>query len=656
MTSFVLHCTICPKRPDFSDLSHLLTHVGSKGHLSHYFKAQVRSRQEQAVREQLFRYDQWYQRNQIEKLLSQRMVLKESKGAQNRNRTSNNGLSRTNKPTNSIVSDSRASAIPQHIHRDVVLDPQLSQVLPNVGVRSPKESKPLSLNSAVENRAYVVPRMQSWAASNQENTESSVAATPERGRHSALTEFEYQETDNALADEESLVESPIRNMYPEPPGLLLATAFHLREQVQQTARGHSVDNVSIESAGVDADGIEELEDKASECTKLKGICWPGMDIFDSASPDTRRRRNQKKDGAVLEQMKANSAEVEPTELIFYSGGQLKKSRYITGQVESSPVKEDTPKPTRQRSKSKRAPLSIISGNIGRSGRRNYVTRSTAETSRSSAKIQRLAMQASHSKTSSLAKPQVSRRYKSPVMEDDEVEWTLMMGELQQGKRRAFEIYNEEPAKRQDPKRMRSADRDLEEMYPFLQDKHGSVDAYPLPNEIQEFDSRYGLKPPATATLPQQKLKPAPTRKIAGSRLTGNGHFAPRGLDDKENIEPIVNQAGRIDGTPIPFNAGRSTQRYFAMQGNNNPQYYTSMPQHWGFTPLQPPQNHGFGFNPLAFNLGNPLSAAHFYDQFPAATSSLHSFDSHYNGIGNESFAVDHAQDSGDETVDDGNEV
>ncbi|MCJ1288875.1 hypothetical protein MMC34_000406 [Xylographa carneopallida] len=651
MASFVLHCTICPKRPDFSDLSHLLTHVGSKGHLSHYFKAQVRSRQEQAVREQLLTYDQWYQRNQIERLLSQRMVLKESKGAQNRNRASGNGQSRTNKITNSI------STILQHDHKDdVVLDPQLSQIFPNASVRSPEDPKALSSHSPVANRAYVVPRMQSWAASNQEKMEAAVTATPERRHHSASTDIEYQETDNAPADEESLTESPIRNMYPEPPGLPVPTAFQQMPQVRRTTRGYSVDGVSNGSVGIDTDGIEEEEDKTSECTKLKGICWPGMDIFDSASPDTRRRRNQKKDGAVLEQMKANSAEVEPTELIFYSGGQLKKSRYITGQVESSPVKEETPKATRQRSKSKRAPLSIISSNVGRNGRRNHIVKPSADTSRSSTRVQRLAMQTSYSKTSSLARPQVPKRYKSPVLEDDEMEWSLMMGELQHSKRRAFEIYNEEPAKRQDSQRIRAMDRGLDEMYPFLQDKHGGVDAYTLPHGLPELDPRYSLKPTATATVHQQKSKPALVRKAEGPRLTGDNRFAPKNMDNKENIEPIVDQTGRIDGTTAPFDTGRSTQRYFAMYENNNPQYYTSMPQHWGFTALQPPQNHGFGLNPLAFNLGNPLSAHRFYDQLASASSSMPAFDSNYNALGNGSLAIDHAQDSGDETVDDGNEV
>ncbi|MCJ1400331.1 hypothetical protein MMC11_003536 [Xylographa trunciseda] len=656
MTSFVLHCTICPKRPDFSDLSHLLTHVGSKGHLSHYFKAQVRSRQEQSVREQLLAYDQWYQKNQIERLLSQRMVLKESKGAQNRNRTSSNKQPRSNKTTNRLLSDLRASLTPQNRQKDdVVLDPQLSRGFLDASVRSPKDSKPLLLNSPVETRAYVVPRMQSWAASNREKTGSPFTTTPERRRFPASTDFEYQDANNAVADEESLMESPFRSMYPEPPGLLLPTAFQQNEQTYQTSRGHSVDGVSVGSAGMGTDDNEELEDKASECTKLKGICWPGMDIFDSASPDTRRRRNQKKDGTVLEQMKANSEEVEPTELIFYSGGQLKKRRYITGQVESSPVKEDTPKPTRQRSKSKRVPLSHISNNAGRTGRSNHVIRSTVEPIRPSTKAQRLAKQDAHSKKLSSVGTQVSNRNKSPNLEDDEVEWSLMMGELQHNKRRAFEIYDEEPTKRQDLRQVRSMDRSLDEMYPFLQDKHGNVDVYPLPHGLPELDSRNDFNPTTTAPILQQKSKPLPVRKAKGSHGTSSGHWAPRILGNKENIEPLVDQTGRIDDTTAPFNAERSTQRYFAMSGGNNPQYYTNMPQHWGFTPLQPPQNHGFGLNPLAFNFGGSSQAPQFYSQFPSAMSSLPNLNSSYTATGNESLTVNNAQESDDETVDDGNE-
>lgn len=85
----------------------------------------------------------------------------------------------------------------------------------------------------------------------------------------------------------------------------------------------------------------------SECTKLKGVYWPGMDIFDSATPEMRRKRNQKKDSSVVEQLELNSQEVEATELIFTPQGSFKKQRRISSSVyddeESSPMRGESPK-------------------------------------------------------------------------------------------------------------------------------------------------------------------------------------------------------------------------------------------------------------------------------------------------------------------------
>lgn len=84
MTLQLLNCTICPKLPVFSDTSHLLTHVGSKGHLSHLHKLQVRSHQEISAGLQLAAYNQWYQDHGLGQLLSERMLLKEAKQASRR--------------------------------------------------------------------------------------------------------------------------------------------------------------------------------------------------------------------------------------------------------------------------------------------------------------------------------------------------------------------------------------------------------------------------------------------------------------------------------------------------------------------------------------------------------------------------------------------
>ncbi len=105
----------------------------------------------------------------------------------------------------------------------------------------------------------------------------------------------------------------------------------------------------------------------SECTRLKGVFWPGMDIFDSATPEMRRKRNQKKDISVVEQLELTSLEVEPTELVFTPLGSLKKLRKISGlpDSDSSPVKDPTPR------KRGRMPLADMDVNRPRGGQTAY---------------------------------------------------------------------------------------------------------------------------------------------------------------------------------------------------------------------------------------------------------------------------------------------
>ena len=68
-----LHCNICPKKPSFSDVSHLLTHIASKGHLSHYYKLKVRSGADEASRKLIETYDRWYHQWDVQGLMAQRM-------------------------------------------------------------------------------------------------------------------------------------------------------------------------------------------------------------------------------------------------------------------------------------------------------------------------------------------------------------------------------------------------------------------------------------------------------------------------------------------------------------------------------------------------------------------------------------------------------
>jgi hypothetical protein len=74
-----LNCNVCPKKPKFSDVSHLLTHIASKGHLSHVFRFKVQAASDPEARAIVEEYDNWYNEWGIEDLMSERLNLKDKK-------------------------------------------------------------------------------------------------------------------------------------------------------------------------------------------------------------------------------------------------------------------------------------------------------------------------------------------------------------------------------------------------------------------------------------------------------------------------------------------------------------------------------------------------------------------------------------------------
>lgn len=76
-----LLCTVCPETPRFSDVSHLLTHIASKGHLHHETQTRLKSHQDIAATVALQQYEHWYKDNGIEALLVDRMRAKQLKEA-----------------------------------------------------------------------------------------------------------------------------------------------------------------------------------------------------------------------------------------------------------------------------------------------------------------------------------------------------------------------------------------------------------------------------------------------------------------------------------------------------------------------------------------------------------------------------------------------
>jgi hypothetical protein len=104
---------------------------------------------------------------------------------------------------------------------------------------------------------------------------------------------------------------------------------------------------------------------SSDNSKLKGVLWPGMHLFDAATAEMRRRRHQKKDGSTFIQMEKASKHVQPTEVIYSEGWTPIKQLPITGMVEdSSPLKGEPPLPNKP-VRRKRPALAEISANFPR---------------------------------------------------------------------------------------------------------------------------------------------------------------------------------------------------------------------------------------------------------------------------------------------------
>ena len=341
MASFPLRCTVCPKDPKFSDVSHLLTHIASKGHLSHYFKVQVRSRSDPAAEQTLRTYDKWYAQHDIERLLSQRMMQKESRRG-----------SRSSVPDDPVPQGRSRGKRPRDGPRRAASPSEESLII------DPKLARPVHLPPALQ----TLP-----------TTPNPKRRPPARRANMAHTlDWQRNEQDaksTIMTRSRALGRSPLspprdrRSLQPDHKrsDVLGFRASHAHGAHLEASKPTSSDAPSLQSNSTPlSDSVGDTE-SLGDSSKLKGIIWPGMDLFDSASMDARRKRNQKKESTVLKSMQAQSERVEPNEVIYFPTWDIKKSRYISGEVESSPPSSVSPK-KRPRPKAGRRPLAELDAN------------------------------------------------------------------------------------------------------------------------------------------------------------------------------------------------------------------------------------------------------------------------------------------------------
>ena len=83
----------------------------------------------------------------------------------------------------------------------------------------------------------------------------------------------------------------------------------------------------------------ELDDD-NDISKLKGVRYPGMGLFDSADETQKRMRNQRKDDSVLKHMEETSSGIVPNEFVWTENGEFQRIRdiYASPSIEGSPVR------------------------------------------------------------------------------------------------------------------------------------------------------------------------------------------------------------------------------------------------------------------------------------------------------------------------------
>lgn len=570
MDAAALLCNICPKRPTFSDVSHLLTHVSSKGHLSNYFKLQVRSHQEEEAGDLLDEYDLWYKENNLPKLLSDRMASKEARKKQGKHSKHGPGYS-VMKTMKQPTPKEAVDPLPSEPLSTNFIEPHLSDSYLTMDGDSTLSENYIApaTPSDFDSRTYIPPIPPDYPL-------PPTASSPERP---PSRPWKYECESEPENDAGSFLQT-----IPIWDGMLRnrsGTGCPLIHR--ELSYDPFIDDKS--ALNLCATGMEK--ERSDEMARLKGVLWPGMDIFDSATEQMRRKRNQKKDESILKMMETSSMCVEPTELVFSPTGILRKQRVISGNVEEdSPLPGESPLPKRI-SRPKRV-LSQADPNAyyGHNKKRNksstghHSDRQFGGQPRRSARISRAVA------------PQLFRfrpedHYSCECDEDGDDDFDLVFRGLNPKPRRRLSVFQDEP------------------------DDICNAD---LKNHHNQANPR-----PGASMLSRQNSLPRSSFQSETHSLNPRG-TTPCVTADKENIEPLFNLHDRVEPS-FTWNSPPSKRRY-ASGVAYPPQFFFDDCPRVEFGPFgrhhEPP---GYIYNPLAVSLPNLHEEDYIY--FANAHSKSH---------------------------------
>ncbi|KAI1381984.1 hypothetical protein F4677DRAFT_11661 [Hypoxylon crocopeplum] len=330
-----LICHACPNTPRFSDLSHLLTHVSSKGHLSQVYELRIASKRDPAAATRYRKFDMWSETYNIDELVLQRRETRGDKGDQSR----------------------RQSLFPR--------DAPLGQVTMRRGSRSSRGGR-----------------------GSRSNT---VSHSHNRNPH-GLADFKFDtEEDVNFGDGYDDLEGsiqPWRNNLDAlmPHGGDLDAGSHtgfegLRgEALSKSASPESGSPFSLENVTE----TTETNEASTGPHSLKGTIYPGMSLFDAAREEQRRKRNQRKHPAVLEQLEINSRLVTTDEDVLDCNLDYQRTRDVYDEPsidgsEDEDQKDQADKKRQPRKNQSRKPRQTIHANPVEIRSAAYDSRATSHT-------------------------------------------------------------------------------------------------------------------------------------------------------------------------------------------------------------------------------------------------------------------------------------
>ncbi|KAI0442270.1 hypothetical protein F4803DRAFT_562456 [Xylaria telfairii] len=270
-----LVCFICPKNSHFSDLSHLLTHISSKGHLHNMFQLNLSRDVDEDAELAITEFETWYKRNNISALLRARKTAREQR---------DNNHQRRNHTPSGLGGDNR-------------------------------------MGSRQSNRGGRSNRRGRGSSKTQSQYRDDGAEEPNEGD---LVKFEDEEEDDD--DVQNGHEYHPANHapfvwhsgspYPNNPSQYTSNPGSQFQDYLEDEDDSSKYEASELYSPFQPEGTPETIEDDTGALILKGVVYPGMAGFDSATEKDRRMRNQKKDPAVLLKLEANSQLVTRTEEVL----------------------------------------------------------------------------------------------------------------------------------------------------------------------------------------------------------------------------------------------------------------------------------------------------------------------------------------------------